>query len=206
MTRSLASATFVAFFLQAAWLLVWPLPRGPLQAAATVVVPSLLFLLAACAVWSWRRVGVAQPLLGAALGTVALWALVLVRNDAHEVGTSSAVIEGLATGGLYALLAIGLSLIFGVLGIINFAQGSFAVLGGLLMVELVDGLGNVLDPSEHTVDQGDGVFATARSAAAGRTQAPPPCHGPRRGSPRLGAGWCRSGSGRAQTASAPARR
>ncbi|MCL4241556.1 MAG: hypothetical protein KJ048_09410 [Dehalococcoidia bacterium] len=104
MTRSLVFAALLAFLLHAAWLLVWPLPRGPLQAAATVVVPSLLFLLAACAVWSWRRVGVAQPLLGAALGTVALWALVLVRNDAHEVGTSSAVIEGLATGGLYALL------------------------------------------------------------------------------------------------------
>lgn len=26
------------------------------------------------------------------------------RNDAHEVGTFGAVIEGLATGGLYALL------------------------------------------------------------------------------------------------------
>lgn len=107
MTRSLASATFVAFFLQAAWLLVWPLPRGPLQTAVTLVVPSLLFVLAACAAWWWRRGGVAQPLLGAALGTLALWILVLVRNDADEVGTLGAVIEGAITGGLYALLGGG---------------------------------------------------------------------------------------------------
>jgi phosphotransferase system glucose/maltose/N-acetylglucosamine-specific IIC component len=104
MTRRLASAALLAFLFQAAWLLVWPLPRGPLQAAATVVVPSVLFLLAASAAWSWRKGGVAQPLLGAALGTLALWILVLVRNDAHEVGTFGAIIEGAITGGLYTLL------------------------------------------------------------------------------------------------------
>lgn len=102
--RNLALAVVLAFLLQAAWLIVWPLPRGPLQAAATLVVPSALVLLAASAAWWWRRGGVAEPLLGAALGTLALWTLVLVRNDAHEVGTSGAVIEGLATGGLYTLL------------------------------------------------------------------------------------------------------
>lgn len=102
--RSLALTVVLAFLLQAAWLLVWPLPRGPLQAAATVVAPSVLFLLAAVAVWRWRKGGWAQPLLGAAIGTVALWTLVLVRNDAPEVGTFGAVIEGLATGGLYTLL------------------------------------------------------------------------------------------------------
>lgn len=104
MTRSLVFAAVLAFLLQAAWLLVWPLPRGPFQAAATVVVPSVLFLLAACAAWWWRKGGVAKPLLGAALGTITLWALVLVRNDAHEVGTFGAIIEGAITGGLYTLL------------------------------------------------------------------------------------------------------
>ncbi|MBE0611443.1 MAG: hypothetical protein IH609_18825 [Dehalococcoidia bacterium] len=102
--RSLALAVVLAFLLQAAWLIVWPLPDGPFQAAATIAGPSALFLLAVLADWSWRRGGVAQPLLGAALGTMALWAIVLARNDAHEVGTFGAVIEGVATGGLYALL------------------------------------------------------------------------------------------------------
>lgn len=104
MTWRLTFAALLAFLRQAAWLLVWPLPRGPLQAAATVVVPSLLFLLAAFAAWWWRKGGVAQPLLGAALGTIALWIVVLVRNDAHEVGTPGAIIEGAVTGGLYTLL------------------------------------------------------------------------------------------------------
>lgn len=104
MTWRLVIAGVFAFLLQSAWLLVWPLPGGPLQAAATLSVPSALFLLAAFAVWSWRRDGVAQSLLGAALGTIALWALVLVRNDAHEVGTFGAILEGAIIGGLYTLL------------------------------------------------------------------------------------------------------
>lgn len=39
------------------------------------------------------------------------------------------VVNGLISGGLYALLAIGLSLIFGVLGIINFAHGELFAVG-----------------------------------------------------------------------------
>jgi hypothetical protein len=104
MSRHLIPVAVLAFVLQAVWLLVWPLPDGPFQAAATIAGPSALFLLAASAAWSWRRGGVAQPLLGAALGTIALWILVLVRNDAHEVGTFGAIIEGAITGGLYTLL------------------------------------------------------------------------------------------------------
>lgn len=39
------------------------------------------------------------------------------------------VVNGLMTGGIYALIAISLNLIFGVMKIINFAQGNFMVLG-----------------------------------------------------------------------------
>jgi branched-chain amino acid transport system permease protein len=39
------------------------------------------------------------------------------------------VVNGLISGGLYAILAIGLSLIFGVLGIINFAHGELFAVG-----------------------------------------------------------------------------
>lgn len=42
------------------------------------------------------------------------------------------VVNGLISGGLYALLAIGLSLIFGVLGIINFAHGEIFAVGAYL--------------------------------------------------------------------------
>jgi branched-chain amino acid transport system permease protein len=39
------------------------------------------------------------------------------------------IISGLLIGGVYALLSIGLTLIFGVLRIVNFAQGEFIMLG-----------------------------------------------------------------------------
>lgn len=42
------------------------------------------------------------------------------------------IIDGVLTGGVYALMAAGLTLIFGVLDIINIAQGIFVVLGAYL--------------------------------------------------------------------------
>lgn len=39
------------------------------------------------------------------------------------------VIQGILPGGIYGLIAVGLSLIFGVMGVINFAHGSMMVLG-----------------------------------------------------------------------------
>jgi branched-chain amino acid transport system permease protein len=37
----------------------------------------------------------------------------------------SQIASGLVLGGLYVLIAIGLSIIFGLLGIVNFAHGNF---------------------------------------------------------------------------------
>jgi branched-chain amino acid transport system permease protein len=42
------------------------------------------------------------------------------------------VANGVVTGGVYVLVALGLTLIFGVLGIVNFAHGEFYMLGGYL--------------------------------------------------------------------------
>jgi len=42
------------------------------------------------------------------------------------------LIQGLVLGGLYALFAVGLSLIFGVLDVINVAHGEFFAIGGYL--------------------------------------------------------------------------
>jgi len=41
---------------------------------------------------------------------------------------SNAIIQGILTGGLYALLATGLSLIFGVMRIVNLSHGDFSIL------------------------------------------------------------------------------
>jgi branched-chain amino acid transport system permease protein len=48
------------------------------------------------------------------------------------------VVIGLGTGSLYALVGIAFVLIYRTTNIINFAQGAFAVLGGLFTVALVD--------------------------------------------------------------------
>ena len=45
--------------------------------------------------------------------------------------------SGLVLGGLYVLIAIGLSIIFGLLGIVNFAHGAFFTLGAYLALTLV---------------------------------------------------------------------
>lgn len=47
-----------------------------------------------------------------------------------------AIIIGLLTGGIYALMASGLSLIFGVMDIINIAQGALVILGAYLSYAL----------------------------------------------------------------------
>src|SRR5215471_17146126 len=47
-----------------------------------------------------------------------------------------AVITGILTGGVYALMASGLTLIFGVMEIINIAQGALVILGAYLSYAL----------------------------------------------------------------------
>ncbi len=46
------------------------------------------------------------------------------------------ILAGLTTGSIYALIALGFVTIYNVTGIINFAQGEFAMLGAMLMVSL----------------------------------------------------------------------
>jgi branched-chain amino acid transport system permease protein len=50
----------------------------------------------------------------------------------------NAVIQGILLGGLYALFACGLSLMFGVMRIINLAHGDLAVLGSYLVLVVLD--------------------------------------------------------------------
>jgi branched-chain amino acid transport system permease protein len=48
------------------------------------------------------------------------------------------VLSGLSTGAIYALLGIGFSIIYNATGIINFAQGEFVMLGGLLTLSSLE--------------------------------------------------------------------
>lgn len=53
------------------------------------------------------------------------------------------LLNGLTMGGIYALISVGLTLIFGVMKVINFAQGEFLMLGMYmtLMLQRMSGLG-----------------------------------------------------------------
>lgn len=54
---------------------------------------------------------------------------------------SQAIITGLLLGGVYALVSMGLTLIFGVLGIVNFAQGTLLTLAMYVVFVLVTNVG-----------------------------------------------------------------
>jgi len=49
---------------------------------------------------------------------------------------SQAIVDGILTGGVYALMASGLTLVFGVMDVINIAQGALVVLGAYLSLVL----------------------------------------------------------------------
>jgi branched-chain amino acid transport system permease protein len=56
------------------------------------------------------------------------------------MGWVDTLLQGLLLGGLYALFATGLSLIFGVMRIVNLAHGDFSILAAFAAVALVDAL------------------------------------------------------------------
>jgi len=49
----------------------------------------------------------------------------------------NAIIQGVLTGGLYALFACGLSLMFGVMKVVNLAHGDLAVVGGFIALGVI---------------------------------------------------------------------
>jgi branched-chain amino acid transport system permease protein len=52
-----------------------------------------------------------------------------------------ALIRGIQTGSIYALVGLGINIIFGATGVFNFAQGDMVMVGGLLGVTLWTGTG-----------------------------------------------------------------
>lgn len=67
-------------------------------------------------------------------------ALAYVRAGSGVVVTQ-AVLTGLLIGGVYGLVAMGLTLIFGVLDIVNFAHGAFLAIALYITVVMVDDVG-----------------------------------------------------------------
>lgn len=82
----------------------------------------------------WLRVGIVLAVILAAV--VAAY----VRSGSTVVVTQ-AVVTGILIGGVYGLIAMGLTLIFGVLDIVNFAHGAFLAVALFLSYYLVAGAG-----------------------------------------------------------------
>ena len=81
---------------------------------------------------------------GRAALVVVLAAVVLALAYARAgsgVVVIQAVLVGLLVGGVYGLVAMGLTLIFGVLDIVNFAHGAFLAIALYITVVMVDALG-----------------------------------------------------------------
>ncbi|WP_244930464.1 branched-chain amino acid ABC transporter permease [Nocardioides sp. W7] len=77
----------------------------------------------------------AVPLGVVAAVLVAIVLVYAVGQRSNELVTQS-VVTGLLLGGVYALVSVGLTLIFGVLGIVNFAQGAMLTLAMYLVYEM----------------------------------------------------------------------
>jgi branched-chain amino acid transport system permease protein len=70
-----------------------------------------------------------RPLLVAVGIAAVVFFLAFLRTDGSGLILTQALVTGLLAGGVYGLVALGLTLIFGVLHIINFATGAFVTLG-----------------------------------------------------------------------------
>lgn len=53
----------------------------------------------------------------------------------------NALLQGVLLGGLYAMFAVGLSLMFGIMRLVNIAHGDFIVLASYLALVVVNHLG-----------------------------------------------------------------
>jgi branched-chain amino acid transport system permease protein len=100
------------------------------------------------------RRGLARPS-GAAIaafvliGIVVAWLLVNLVKTPEDVLTN--LLIGITNGAVYGLIAIGYSLVYGILELINFAHGDVFMLGGMLTATLVASLGVASGDAWYTI-------------------------------------------------------
>ncbi|MEV0946927.1 branched-chain amino acid ABC transporter permease [Rhodococcus sp. NPDC049939] len=75
---------------------------------------------------------------GLAVGSICavILAVIYLFGERDHALVTQAVVSGLLLGGVYALISVGLTLIFGVLGIVNFAQGAMLTMAMYLVYAL----------------------------------------------------------------------
>lgn len=82
---------------------------------------------------SRRKLDPGIPVAGA---VVVILAVVFFVGGKDQGLVGQAIVSGLLLGGVYALISVGLTLIFGVLGIVNFAQGAMLTLAMYIVYAL----------------------------------------------------------------------
>jgi neutral amino acid transport system permease protein len=71
-----------------------------------------------------------QPWLGGVGVIVAIFLVLVATNGIHDVAQTG--INGLSLGAIYALGAVGLTLVYGILKLVNFAHGDFLTFGAYM--------------------------------------------------------------------------
>ncbi len=82
---------------------------------------------------AWRRLKEAadrRPAVAALVALAAVLVAMIAAQGLHAVAQSS--LNGLSTGAIYALGAVGLTLVYGILKLVNFAQGDFLTFGAYM--------------------------------------------------------------------------
>lgn len=79
--------------------------------------------------------------IGVAIAVVIAIVIVYTVGGRDNGLVTQSIVTGLLLGGVYALVSIGLTLIFGVLGIVNFAQGSMLTLAMYLVYLMAHSFG-----------------------------------------------------------------
>ncbi len=105
----------------------------------------------------WKKVGgYIRPFIGIAVIVWAIWRMYLVFFVDARFGPETwlrLAFSGLVIGGVYALVAIGYSLVYGILGMINFAHGEVMMVGSFAGYFLIQALKEIRVPTAAFPEQ-----------------------------------------------------
>ena len=92
----------------------------------------------------------------------ALVVLMLAELAVHGSLTAQATLIGVTNGSVYALIALGYTLVYGILELINFAHGDVFMLGGMLVCLLYtsDAADEARPPGGDSGEDGGGRFGS----------------------------------------------
>lgn len=88
-----------------------PVPDSTVGQIFLLLLRTVAVSLSAWAASRFRPIHVLPAAVGALIGTVLIWVVVVIRRDAQEVGAVGAVMEGVLIGGVIAVPGVALFLL-----------------------------------------------------------------------------------------------